>query len=207
MVLLALTARATRPPCCHRPAAGRQCGAVLITGLVILGVLTVIGLNAVRGTVLGERLAGNLRDRAAAFQAAEAAAQAAVTAIVQQPNPPRATTFGSGSLFEGCKTVDADNAAACTLLEGVLEDWRGTSSPTEGVTLSTLGGSALADRSEAKQPRVIIESRYVGLGEQENFEVAVKQLGVHLFTITALGPAESGETDVIIQTTIPRGWW
>jgi type IV pilus assembly protein PilX len=51
----------------------RQLGAVLIVGLVMMLLLTVIGLAAIRGTDLQERMAGNMRDRNLAFQAAEGA--------------------------------------------------------------------------------------------------------------------------------------
>lgn len=51
----------------------RQLGAVLVTGLIFLVVLTLISIAAMRGTLLEERMAGNARDQDLAFQAAEAA--------------------------------------------------------------------------------------------------------------------------------------
>jgi type IV pilus assembly protein PilX len=56
----------------HR-AAGRQRGAVLIVGLIILVVLTLLGVQALRGNLAQERMSYNVRERNAAFQAAEAA--------------------------------------------------------------------------------------------------------------------------------------
>lgn len=50
-----------------------QRGAILIVSLLLLLVMTIIGVFAMRGTTLEERMAGNLRDRDLAFQAAEAA--------------------------------------------------------------------------------------------------------------------------------------
>lgn len=52
-------------------------GAVLIIGLVLLLALTLIGVTAMRGTTMEERMAGNLRDKSLAFEAAEAALRAA----------------------------------------------------------------------------------------------------------------------------------
>lgn len=52
--------------------AGNDKGAVLVTGLIILVVLSLIGLVAMQSTTLQERMAGNLEQRDAAFQAAEA---------------------------------------------------------------------------------------------------------------------------------------
>jgi len=48
-------------------------GAVLITGLIFMVVLTLLSMAAMRGTLLEERMAGNARDIDLAFQAAEAA--------------------------------------------------------------------------------------------------------------------------------------
>lgn len=50
-----------------------QRGAALITALILLLVLTLVGVNSLANTVLEERMAGNMRDRQLAFQAAEAA--------------------------------------------------------------------------------------------------------------------------------------
>lgn len=51
-------------------------GAVLLVSLVMLVLLTLIGLAGLRMVQLEERMAGNLRDRQLAFQAAEAALRA-----------------------------------------------------------------------------------------------------------------------------------
>ena len=51
----------------------KQKGAVLLVALIMLLLLTVIGVAAMRDTNLQERMAGNMRDHALAFQAAEAA--------------------------------------------------------------------------------------------------------------------------------------
>lgn len=50
-----------------------QRGAVLIIGLVLLLILTTIGMSGVGISSLQEKMAGALRDRQVAFQAAEAA--------------------------------------------------------------------------------------------------------------------------------------
>lgn len=51
----------------------RQRGAILIIALFMLLLLTIIGLSSMRGTMLQENMAGNLRDSSLALQAAEAA--------------------------------------------------------------------------------------------------------------------------------------
>lgn len=56
----------------HR-AKHHQRGAVLVVGLIILLILSLLGVQAMRSNVLQERMAGNMRERNLAFQAAEAA--------------------------------------------------------------------------------------------------------------------------------------
>jgi len=48
-------------------------GAVLIISLIMLIVMTLIGITAMRTSILEEKMAGNLRDRTSAFEAAESA--------------------------------------------------------------------------------------------------------------------------------------
>lgn len=51
----------------------QQRGATLIVGLIFMVALTLLGVIAMKSTVLQERMAGGLRDRSLAFQSAEAA--------------------------------------------------------------------------------------------------------------------------------------
>lgn len=51
----------------------RQAGAVLITTMIFLVVLTVLGVTSARVSGLEERMSGNMRDRMVAMQAAEMA--------------------------------------------------------------------------------------------------------------------------------------
>ena len=51
----------------------RQQGSTLIISLMILVVMTLIGLTGIASSTLEEKMAGNTRDQALAFQAAEAA--------------------------------------------------------------------------------------------------------------------------------------
>ncbi|HPF28453.1 MAG TPA: PilX N-terminal domain-containing pilus assembly protein, partial [Steroidobacteraceae bacterium] len=58
-----------------------QRGAILVTSLLLLLVLTIIGLTAMRMTSLQERMAGSTRDLNLAFQGAEAALRDGETLI------------------------------------------------------------------------------------------------------------------------------
>ncbi len=61
----------------HRKFGGRQQGAALIVGMIMLLLLTLIGVAGMRDTLLQEKMAANMRDRDVALQAAETALRAA----------------------------------------------------------------------------------------------------------------------------------
>lgn len=54
----------------------KQRGAVLVVSLIILLLMTLIGTTGMQATSLEEKMAGNMRDRNLAFQAAESALKA-----------------------------------------------------------------------------------------------------------------------------------
>jgi len=60
----------------HKPTHTSSQGSALIVSLVILLIMTILGLTAMQTTTLQERMAGNMKDRNMAFQAAEAALRA-----------------------------------------------------------------------------------------------------------------------------------
>lgn len=59
----------------------RERGASLLVVLLILIVITLIGLASIRGTLLRERMSGNMYDRSLAFQSAESALREAEVAV------------------------------------------------------------------------------------------------------------------------------
>lgn len=89
----------------------REQGAVLIISLIILVILTILGMSAMQSTSLEERMAGNMRDRDIAFQAAEAGLRDG-EAYLQSVTLP--TFDGTNGLYQ------PDNSLWTTV------DWTGT---------------------------------------------------------------------------------
>jgi type IV pilus assembly protein PilX len=69
----------------HRPAPRRQQGAVLVTVLVLLLVMTLLGVVSIRTTLVEERMSADLYDRSLAFQAAEAGLRAGEAIAATRP--------------------------------------------------------------------------------------------------------------------------
>ncbi|PUA27957.1 MAG: hypothetical protein B0W54_15725 [Cellvibrio sp. 79] len=66
---------------------GKQSGAVLLVTLILLLLMTIVGISSIKGSNMQELMAGNVRDRQIAFQAAEAALRQG-EGIVNGVNPP-----------------------------------------------------------------------------------------------------------------------
>lgn len=130
-----------------------QRGAALVTGLILLVLLTIIGITAMRTSGLEERMAGYLRDRNLAFQAAEAALRdaesyltnpvvgpfnnrAAHASGMYDPRVPCSAASCGGSYTPACTTTtckqwwevlawtNADSAAYSATLAGVAQQPR-----------------------------------------------------------------------------------
>ncbi len=108
-----------------------QSGAVLIISLIMLLLLTIIGASSMQTTSLEEKMAGNLRDRNLAFQAAESALKAAEASLV--PPLPTFTDPGTGGFYSQNSTIPTSAA--------ILTDSFWTTNPkaTSSVTTLKLG--------------------------------------------------------------------
>lgn len=65
----------------HLSAATGQRGVALVVAMILLVVITLVGLAAVSGTIMQQKMSSNFYDRDVAFQAAEAALRQAQVAI------------------------------------------------------------------------------------------------------------------------------
>jgi type IV pilus assembly protein PilX len=64
-----------------------QAGAVLVSSLLFLLIMSLLGVTAMSVALLEEKMAGNLRDRSLAFQAAETALRSAEAVLATSLNP------------------------------------------------------------------------------------------------------------------------
>ena len=79
---------------------GRQKGAVLVFGLILLLVLTLIGISTMEGSVFDEKMAGNAKDRNLAFQAAESALRDGELWLLERTSEPLQTVTGSAGVWQ-----------------------------------------------------------------------------------------------------------
>ncbi len=160
---------------------GAQQGVVLIVGLIMLLLLTLIGTTGMQMTSLEEKMAGNMRDRNLAFQAAESALAAGEFYLRNTATPP--------SPF--CKKANGRYdlvTPACTAIANPV--WDNINWTTESVaytgTLSSLNTN----------PRYIIEDMGCVAG------LVPPCPGTHNYRITAQATGGSADTLVILQAVL-----
>lgn len=120
----------------------RQRGIVLISAMLLLLVLTIMGLSMFRSFGMQEKIAGNVREKQRAMNAAESAQQYAEYWLINGAVPPTGTCTGviSSNTGQVCVNAPADFtsvpwAAGVTytpFTAGLVNTVSGTNSPSAG---------------------------------------------------------------------------
>ncbi len=135
----------------------RQHGAVLITSLIFLIVITMLVLSSMNSNTLSEKMAGNSRDRNVAFQAAEAGLRDAMRDI--HSNRFNGNTGFSAACANGLCLPQTDGTPIWVdLVLATAPDAGWATGANSGISLgygSQTGAAALGE--VAAQPRYIIE--------------------------------------------------
>lgn len=193
----------------------QQRGAALIVGLIMLLLLTLIGVAGMRDTLLQEKMAGNMRDRELALQAAESALRAAEVKLGALTEPAFTNTNGMYDLNTTAgQTAMARKKSSVPVTEQVF--WQQPTLWTS--TTSVVYPFALDD--VIAPPRYVIEklgsvlsadkSTYTG-GSDPNFVQDITA-GVEVpevitypdYRITARGQGATADAVVILQATFRR---
>jgi type IV pilus assembly protein PilX len=163
-----------------------QRGITLIMGLMFLIVLTILGLAAMRGTILEERMAGNARDRDLALQSAEAAIRAAEQAL-------------SGTSLP--QPIVAGTAYAPRIADGTHTAYWQTTHPwtTQSVQL------AWQPQGTDQAPRYVVEELSVTAGGGGTGGLGIGSLSDEgVYRVTARGVGSNPNTVVILQSIFER---
>jgi type IV pilus assembly protein PilX len=173
----------------------RQDGMVLVMALVFLVLLTILGVTALSTTSLEEKMAGNLKDKTLAFQAAEAAVSVAEDWINRQTTKPNFPDQSNGLYVPS--TTDTANWDSIT--------WSSNSNlvvypntPTETRT-GTLG-------KVNNQPKYIIEDlgEVPEAGGSKVVPTNYKNKGNTMLRVTTRGTGGTDAAQVMLQTTYSK---
>lgn len=166
----------------------RDQGVILIIALFILLAITLMATVSMQSLGLGERMAGNFKERQAAFQAAEAALRDGEAAVRSS-----FTTLQMGDFSPTCGSgLCRSSMADASVTSGFTEtDWSSTSTKTWAFGATT-GAASLS--SVTTQPRYAVELRGI-----TDFDRSSKPCTA-IFLITAQAKGGNNST-VTLQST------
>jgi len=188
-----------------------QSGAALIIGMVMMLLLTIIGLSAMQGTVMQEQMAGNLRDKELAFQAAEETLRHVESWLAKQDKRPETNSFPCANQ-NGCVVYKADSGnkgpVACLLnrefLNNKHKDCKGWLN--NSLQVADLGGGYTSISGLAAEPRFVIE--YLGVNEETvvvgKLDSESGQLLLDEYQITVRSVGGSNQSEVILQSVFAK---
>lgn len=165
----------------------RQRGAILVTSMLLLLVLTVLGVAMMKMTNLQERMSGNARDVNVALQGAEAGLREGERVIDPFVNsaPLELPTAGAGCLL--CQP----GTLPLALEDPAVFNWAANGQP----------GTAIAGLAEV--PRFVIEE----IAFIENSLINGHEYyedGRLFYQVTARSTGASGLANVVLQSTFAR---
>jgi len=179
------------------PALPGQQGVVLVVTLIFLVILTLIGVTAMRSTIMEEKMAGNMRDRSLAFQAAESALRDSEN-FINGVAVITAFDGNNGLLCEDNPTCpEPDYAAAATWSAANSRQYAGGGTTIPGIFT---------------QPRYIIKflgrsastAASGGVGTISGYGKPTFAPQVSYFKVTTRGVGQSPNSQVVLQTYYAR---
>jgi type IV pilus assembly protein PilX len=177
----------------HRPSTRRrQHGVMLIVVMLLLLVTTLVALASFRGATLEERMAGNARERQAAFQAAEAALRDAEVMMSSNTTGPF-KPLRSGHFAANCAGKLCRSSPAAPLWSGFSEEHWGPGNNTRSWAYGEATG-ATALQGVAAAPRYVIEFQ----GTAQPIEPG--KPCVALFLVTARASGLNTNSNVVLQS-------
>lgn len=184
----------------------KESGAILIVSVILLVVLTLLAIAGLRSATLQERMAGNARDRAIAFQAAESALMGAEKLIGAGLPAANGTVTAAKACTKGVFRLDADGvpyfASKDLTFTGGAVKWDGGNPdfwndwPWETANCYYQDNvTYVADADLGKAGKPIEKPRYV-------IEEIPKDNGnIQMYRVTAHGFGSSKNAVVILQAT------
>lgn len=179
----------------------KQSGMVLLVGLVMVLLITIVGMAAIRGTGLQESMAGNMRDRNIAFQAAESALRVGEAIVAPESTLPSfSCNKGSGV----CEDISDGSPEKSVIFWGSA-DWSAEVSVAKVVDLGMANlyasPSYLVERlSLPITSHAASEGSGIGVGSLQNVAGAVADP----FRITSRGVGITPDSVVVVQSTYLR---
>jgi len=176
----------------------KQRGAVLIFCLVFLLVLTMMGVTSMESAVLEERMAGNMQDFNAAFQAAESSLQTGENWLLGEIDWPATSTDGSTTVW----ARDSMDPSASDSLHWWQDSARDTSTwwGNNGIEVNAVQGVATPPHYIIEEVSTVTGGQSIGIGSGQQSRIKV------FHRITARGSGVGDAAVVQLQSTFVKAY-
>lgn len=169
------------------PPPHRQRGAVLVTAMLLLLVLTIIGVTVMQMSRMQERMAGNSRDSNLAFQAAEGALRNAEGYIDSLEVRPVACSDLSCEVW-------LENSVTGAVANQEAEWWKENG---QAYAQETIEGLSEAPASAIEELGFVRTDGGVVMGQDPPD-------GRDFYQVTSRSTGGSGQAEIVLQTTFTR---
>jgi len=168
-----------------------QQGAVLVTVLIYMLVLSMLGISSMRGTAMEERMASNSWEHSRAFHAAESALLDAGQWFLFEPDLIESSGDGSTGIW--------DTGSVASAVVNSTFDWS-----THGLVYGSSSGNSTAMFADLySMPRYVFEES--GFEPSDNDpDTLAKRTGVFYYNVSAIGYGRSDGSRSVMQTTLEK---
>lgn len=172
------------------PRLARQCGAALVTAMVLMLAVMIVGYSSVHAALADAQSARHERDRQQALAAAEAALLDAERELDSTPAAsPRFGALEGAGFVAGCGKLGTDQHGLCAKV--TPPSWQVIDLAGDDAALVSYGSYSLRTLpGVAQQPRYLIEL----------IHLAPPHAADRFYRITALGFGQRASTRVVVQS-------
>lgn len=179
----------------------RQRGAALLVALLLLALMLALGTNSLESVNVEQRVAANLRDRAVAFERAEAAGLASYSRLLWMTRNGQAQPTGLSGHYEGGRLPSGGGSGSVADVDSVAAafwtDW--TMAAGNSLTIGDdygVGAGGSTSAPSARTGRLVIERLEA---DDEGEPASPTTYPVTFTRVTVSGPGENGAA-VLLQS-------
>jgi len=170
----------------------KQKGIALIMSMIMLLMMTLLGVSAKKTSLMEEKMAGNSRDVALAFQAAETGLRDAEAWLENQTSEPVATSTGANRVWT-FNAPDPTTTNSVNWWQERNQAWWLNSAQAYGTAIANVN---TVPHSVVEYKQFIRDDLVTGSGGAET--------GRSYYQVTARGTGGSDQARILVQSTTAR---
>ena len=169
----------------------RQNGAVLIMVLLLVFVMSLLGVSAMQGAVMEERMAGNAHDHHMAFQSAESGLRDAGAWLLSLTSRPDADATATNGVYEVGNLGD-------NLLDYTY-DWA-----TAGRAYGTGTGNNASDFSSHSSAPIYVVEESAFIRDSFDPDSLALGKGTYYYTVSSIGYGGSATSEAVAKSVFEK---